>query len=70
MFDREEKSRSKKERMRAESKTTAANANECTFQPKITGSIPDFQMIHEHLHIDLENKKQEKKPIQLAPFSF
>lgn len=27
-------------------------------------------MIHEHLEIDLLNKKQEKQPIKVEPFSF
>lgn len=34
------------------SKTTANDPN-CTFNPKITDSVPDFKIIHEHFQIDL-----------------
>ena len=69
MIERSDKTEQEKQRQRALSKTTA-NDIECTFNPKITQGIPDFQMIHEHLRIDLENKKQQKQAVEVIPFSF
>ena len=38
--------------------------------PQISDGVPDFKMIHEHWDTDLLNKKQERQPIQMEPFSF
>jgi hypothetical protein len=60
-----------KEKRGAKERTASTNSvNECTFNPKITQGVPDFKMIHEHLHFDLENAKNIKAPIQVEPFSF
>ena len=56
--------------MKARSVSTATGPECCTFMPEITGEVPDFKMIHEHLHIDLENRRQAHEPIKVEPFSF
>lgn len=59
-----------KEKRRQQISDTTGSVGECTFNPQITRKVPDFATIHEHLHFDLENAKQAKAPIFLAPFSF
>jgi hypothetical protein len=54
------------EKRGAKERTASTNSvNECTFNPKISHGVPDFKMIHEHLHFDLENAKNIKEPIQV-----
>jgi hypothetical protein len=49
---------------------STGSVGDCTFVPRISHGVPDFKTIHEHLHFDLENAKNVKAPIQIAPFSF
>ena len=55
---------------KAERRTRATSIGGCTFVPSITHEVPNFELIHERMRIDLENAQFVKEPIKVEPFSF